>query len=142
MLDYSFAVGHENGTLVNEAPGGGSPALRRQLRVLKDFLHGFDIPDLEPRSKLVVSAPGAFTRAIGTRKKKGVYLWGSGQTRLVLDLPEGEWRTEWTDPLTGVTTTGPSFRHPGGNREIETPPYQQDLALRLVNEQARRKGLR
>ncbi len=138
MLDYSFAVGHEDGTLVNDAPGGGSPALRRQLRVLKDFLHGFDIPDLQPRPRLVVSAPGAFTRAIGTRKKKGVYVWGASGTKLVLDLPEGDWRTEWTDPVTGVTTTAPSFRHAGGPRDIETPAYGQDIALRLVDEQGLR----
>ncbi len=143
MLDYSFAVGHEDGALVNDAPGGGSPALRRQLRILKDFLHGFDIPDLEPRPKLVVSAPGAFTRAIGTRKKKGVYFWGGGRTSLVLDLPEGEWRSEWTDPVTGVTTTGSTFRHAGGKVALETPAYGDDIALRLVNEQdGRPKGLR
>ena len=53
MLDYSFAVGHEDGTFVNRAPGGGSTALRRQLRVLKDFLDAFDIPDLKPHAGLV-----------------------------------------------------------------------------------------
>ena len=58
MLDYSFAVGHEDGTFVNRAPGGGSPALRRQLRVLKDFLHSFDIPDLEPRPGARGDVPG------------------------------------------------------------------------------------
>jgi hypothetical protein len=144
MLDYSFAVGHEDGAFVNDAPGGGSPALRRQLRVLKDFMHGFDIPDLAPRRRLVISAPGAFTSAIGTEKKKGVYIWGGGRTSLVLDLPEGEWRADWTDPVTGVTTTSPTFRHAGAQPVLlETPAYAQDLALRLVNEQGGRpKGLR
>jgi hypothetical protein len=140
MLDYSFAVGHEDGMLVNDAPGGGSPALRRQLRVLKDYVNAFDIPDLEAKPKLVVSAPGAFTSGFGTKKKRGVYVWGGGRTKLVLDLPEGEWRAEWTDPVTGVTTTAPAFRHAGGLREIETPPYGQDIALRLVNEQVKDKG--
>ena len=34
-LDYSFAVGFEKGTAENDAPGGGSAALRSQLGVLK-----------------------------------------------------------------------------------------------------------
>ncbi len=137
MLDYSFTVGHEDGADVNTAPGGGSPALRRQLRVLKDFLHGFDIPDLKPRPGLVVSAPGAFTRAIGTKKKRGVYLWGDGRTRLVLELPKGRWRPEWIDTRTGAVAALPSFRHKGGRCALDGPPYEQDVALRLVNEQGR-----
>ena len=61
----------------------------------------------------------------------------------MLDLPEGEWRSEWTDPVTGVTTTGSTFRHAGGNVALETPAYGDDIALRLVNEQdGRPKGLR
>ncbi len=140
LLDYSFTVGHEDGTFVNDAPGGGSPALRRQLRILKDFLHGFDITDLEARPRLVVSAPGAFTQSIGTKKKRGVYLWGGARTSLVVDLPEGEWRAEWTDPVSGVVTSSPSFRHPGGHHVLESPAYGQDIALRLTNEQASEKG--
>ena len=89
MLDYSFAVGHEDGTFVNRAPGGGSPALRRQLRVLKDFLHSFDIPDLKPRPGLVETSPGAFTRAIGTKKRRGVYVRGDGRTVLGSRPAEG-----------------------------------------------------
>lgn len=132
MLDYSFAVGHEDGRFVNHAPGGGSPALRRQLRVLKDFLHGFDVADLEPRPRMVVSAPGAFTRGIGSRRKRGVYVWGSGRTRLVLDLPEGEWRGEWIDTRTGVATAAAVQRRGKGDAVLDTPAYDQDIALRLT----------
>ena len=38
-LDYSFSVGHEDGSDTEpNGPGCGSPALRRQLRILSDFL--------------------------------------------------------------------------------------------------------
>jgi len=134
MLDYSFAVGHETGTLANRAPGGGSPALRRQLRVLKEFLHSFDIPDLRPRPGLVVSAPGAFTRALGTKKKRGVYVRGDGRTTLFVDLPKGDWREEWIDTRTGATSKSGTFAHKGGRRELTSPPYERDVALRLVLE--------
>ncbi len=132
MLDYSFTVGHEDGTFVNRAPGGGSPALRRQLRVLKDFLESLDIPDLKPRPGLVESAPGAFTRAIGTKKRRGVYVRGDGRTTLALDLPKGDWREEWIDTKTGASAKKAAFAHEGGRRELASPPYERDVALRLV----------
>jgi hypothetical protein len=138
MLDYSFAVGHEDGTFVNAAPGGGSPALRRQLRVLKDFLHGFDIPALAPRPASVVSAPGAFPRAIGTGSTLGVYLWGDGRTTLTLDLPAGGWREEWIDTRTGEVRRSSAWSHPGGGRELSSPPYEDDVALRLRRDDAPR----
>jgi hypothetical protein len=134
MLDYSFAVGHEDGTSTARAPGGGSPALRRQLRVLKDFLHSFDIPDLRPKPGLVQSAPGAFTRAVGTKKRRGVYVRGDGRTRLVVDLPKGDWREEWIDTKTGAVAKSGAFAHKGGHRELASPPYERDVALRLVLE--------
>jgi hypothetical protein len=134
MLDYSFAVGHEDGTLANRAPGGGSPALRRQLRVLKDFLHAFDVPDLRPRPGLVASAPGAFTRALGTKKKRGVYVRGDGRTTLTVDLPKADWREEWVDTRTGAVAKSGAFAHKGGRRALASPPYDRDVALRLVQE--------
>lgn len=134
MLDYSFAVGHEDGTFVNRAPGGGSPALRRQLRVLKDYLHSFDIPDLKPRPGFVESAPGAFTRAVGTKKRRGVYVRGDGRTTLAVDLPKGDWREEWIDTKTGAVAKSGAFAHKGGRRELASPPYERDVALRLVRE--------
>ena len=64
-LDYSFTVGHEDGTAKNKAPGGGSAALRAQLGVLKQFLEGLDFIRMRPEHDLVRSAPGVFTQALG-----------------------------------------------------------------------------
>lgn len=132
MLDYSFAVGHEDGTSAGRAPGGGSPALRRQLGVLRRFVESFEIPDLAPQPSLVISAPGAFTRVLGTAKQKGVYVRGDGRTTLVLDLPSGSWREEWFDTRTGAAARSGAFVHPGGRRELASPAYERDIALRLV----------
>jgi hypothetical protein len=137
MLDYSFAVGHEDGTLVNRAPGGGSPALRRQLRVLKDFLHSFDVPGLKPRPDMVAASPGAFTRALGTEDRCGVYVRGDGRTVLRLDLPGGDWREEWIDTKTGALAKAIAFSHAGGRREVASPAYERDIALRLTRDAAR-----
>ena len=54
-LDYSFAVGHEDGTFKypDKPPGGGNTGFRRQMRVLKEFLDGFDFIRMKPDEAVV-----------------------------------------------------------------------------------------
>jgi hypothetical protein len=53
-LDYSFTTSHPRGDFLDyTSPGGGSPALRRQLRVLKDFIHGFDFIRMAPAKEVL-----------------------------------------------------------------------------------------
>jgi hypothetical protein len=48
-LDYSFSTQHPAGTLREyQSPGGGNAELRRQFRVLKDFIHDFDFVRMAP----------------------------------------------------------------------------------------------
>lgn len=132
-LDYSFAVGHEDGTAVSPAPGGGSPALRRQLGVLKTFLMGFDLPALAPRPDLVVAAPGAYVRCLAEPGAAyALYAAGDGDTPLVLELPKGGYRAEWVDVLTGGVVDSSTLEHDGGRARLQSPPYDTDIALRVV----------
>jgi hypothetical protein len=54
-LDYSFTVGHEDGTFVfpPTQPGGGGPTLRRQLGTLRDFINTFDFVRMRPDAAIV-----------------------------------------------------------------------------------------
>jgi hypothetical protein len=131
MLDYSFTVGHEDGTFVNTAPGGGSPELRRQLRVLKDFLHGFDLVRLRPRPDVVRLAPGAYVRALGADDAFALYVRGDGSTRLSLELPAGAWRAEWIDTRSGAIAKAETLPRARGVRQLDAPAYDGDVALRL-----------
>ena len=132
-LDYSFAVGREDGTASYPAPGGGSPALRRQLGVLKAFLTGFDLPALTPRSDLVVAAPGAFVRCLATPGKAyALYVAGDGDTTLTLELATGRHRAEWIDVLTGGVVESVSLDNDGGRARLRSPAYDTDIALRVV----------
>lgn len=134
-LDYSFAVGREDGTARNEAPGGGSPALRKQLRVLKDFLNGLDLAALAPDPQVVRAAPGAFTQALSAPGRQyAIYVRGDGRTRLALELPAGRYREEWVDTKDGRVVQTGAWSHPGGRRSDESPPYVADVALRLQAE--------
>ena len=50
-LDYSFTAGHEDGSfmpLPPKQPGGGGPELRRQFKILKDFLSGMNFTQMKP----------------------------------------------------------------------------------------------
>lgn len=54
-LDYSFAVGHEDGTFVypETQPGGGNRGFRQQIKILKDFVHGFDFVNMKPDASFI-----------------------------------------------------------------------------------------
>jgi hypothetical protein len=133
QLDYSFAVGREDGTASSRAPGGGSPALRRQLGVLKTFLMGFDLPGLVPRRDLVVAAPGAFVRCLAdVGRAYALYVAGDGDTTLTLELPAGGYRVEWIDVRTGRVAAAETLEHPGGVARLRSPSYDVDVALRIT----------
>jgi len=54
-LDYSFTVGHEDGTFAypDTQPGGGTASLRKQLRILRDFIYGFDFVKMRPDNSVI-----------------------------------------------------------------------------------------
>jgi hypothetical protein len=134
-LDYSFAVGQEDGTAKNEAPGGGGSALRTQLGVLRRFLEELDLVALAPDGAVVRSAPGAHVTAISARSRQyAFYVRGDGDTALSLELPAGDWRAEWRDTRMGGRVDAQTFRHEGGRRELRSPKYDGDIALLLARD--------
>jgi hypothetical protein len=141
-LDYSFTPAREDGTdTANTAPGGGSPALRRQLKILADFLHSFDLATLRPDTTLVLSSPGAVTRALGTPGQAyALYLEGRSPTTLTLNLPPGPWRAQWISPTTGALLLQRDLLAPENTPTLlPTPdfPAPGTIALRLTRLQSR-----
>lgn len=67
-LDYSFTVGHEDGTFQypKTQPGGGNPDFREQMRILKDFINGFDFVRMRPDNSVLKGAlpAGVSARAL------------------------------------------------------------------------------
>src|SRR5262249_24084720 len=64
-LDYSFTTDHEDGTarVVAPTPGGGGPAFRAQLQVLKRFIEGFDFVKMAPDAGVIARGVPASTSA-------------------------------------------------------------------------------
>jgi hypothetical protein len=106
--DYSYTIGHENGSYIVPAgsAGGGSPVLRRQLGILRRFMDGIDFVRMKPTPSAIKSGvpPGAIALVLAERARSytiyishestnadGVPLIDSTQQRisLSLDIPPG-----------------------------------------------------
>lgn len=135
-LDYSFVAGHEDGTFAypSTQPGGGNAGFRRQMKVLKDFIHGFDFLHMRPDNSVIRSvAPStASARAlVEPGKAMAIFVRGGGVSTLVnVDLPAGSWIAEWIDTTTGRTARKTAIDG-GGVRPLAAPDYKTDIALRL-----------
>jgi hypothetical protein len=149
-LDYSFTVGHEDGTFLfpTTQPGGGGPALRRQLRILRDFLLGFDFVRMRPEPFIINGGVprGGSVRVLAEignayaiymrRSVSGKSFWDRVTTltdsdTLDIELPSGDWVVRWVDPITGQPLKRESFKHSGGNRQLVQPSWQDDVALEI-----------
>jgi hypothetical protein len=132
-LDYSFSVGHEDGSDGEpNGPGGGSRTLRRQLGVLGEFLRNLPLIEMTPDTHIVKHAAGAYARALSSsRGVYAIYLDGAGPIEVTLDLPAGEYLGEWLNPENGASEKVPGFRHQGGAKILKTPGFPSGIALRL-----------
>jgi hypothetical protein len=144
-LDYSFSVGHEDGSGRPDAPGGGGTALRQQLRILKDFLEGFDFVRMKPDNNVIRGElpPKTTARALAEAGRQyAVYVRGDGVRKLTVDLPSGEYRLQWVDTRKGPLGQAETVRHRGGLRTLEVPAFTEDIGLAMKGERARETGVK
>ena len=92
-LDYSFAAGQEDGAFKYPAsqPGGGNRGFRRQVKILKDFIHGFDFVRMSPDNSVIKGGTpqGGSARALVERgKAMAIYVRKETST--------GPWSARWT----------------------------------------------
>jgi len=160
-LDYSFTPKHPRGTFREySSPGGGSAELRRQLGILKEFIHGFDFVRMAPDRTAVkgiepadlraraLSEPGeayavylhrppgqdADVKFETTRRETPGSCGDAGTARLTLELPAGRYRAEWVDTLDGDSAKREDLRHPGGSITLVSPAFLDDVALAIRRE--------
>ena len=150
-LDYSFTANHPGGTFLEYAsPGGGSPALREQLSILKKFLGSFDFIGTEPDSTVIRKVePELSASALVRRgeayavylhvplpqkpKDLGNNLRTAVEASVTLDLPAGEYQVEWVNTKTGAVDKIEALEHRGGDRALVSPPFDSDVALRITS---------
>jgi hypothetical protein len=132
-LDYSFSPGHEDGKdTESNGPGGGGEALRHQLHILSDFLQSFSLLQLRPDAQTAKHATGTIPRVLShPGHEYAIYFDGSGPTAITLNLPAGRYSVEWINVLTGGMESLENFRHAGGDKVLNSPGFQNGIALRL-----------
>ncbi len=148
-LDYSFVAGHEDGSFLDYAsPGGGSPALRQQLGVLKRFMDALDLVHLRPLPEAIVQVrPGLNAYLMGNPgtsyagylhvplpfrpKKLQTHLRRNIRAEVWLALAPGRYRLQWVNVLDGSRLGQTRLdADPAGTR-LESPPFDNDIAFRL-----------
>lgn len=121
-LDYSFYVDKENGTGTNNAPGGGSVNLRKQLKFLRLFLEGFDFVRLRPASHLIFHAPGLEYYCLANiGDEYALYFDGRNQGYFVIDLLKGSYKIRVYSPDSGNLMETFNQNSEGGKTRINIP---------------------
>jgi len=131
-LDYTYTVGHEDGSARNKAPGCSVKSFKAQLPVLRRFLESFDFVHMAPDTTFIVgrSSKRAQVHALACPGQEyAVYVAGGPRIGLSVKLPAGEYRAEWVG-----TTTGRVFKRQalkGGRRAVRlrSPGFRVDIAL-------------
>lgn len=149
-LDYSFVAGFEDGTFVYPAnqPGGGSPALRRQLGYLKRVFQRLDFLRMRPSDRMIQAQlpAGVTVRALADlgeqyliyvrtglgRKKDGPEMqttFANGELTFDVGLTPGSYTAEWLSPKDCVGLHQERFAHKDGHRKFVAPGFTDDIAL-------------
>ena len=137
-LDYSFTVDHPNGTapVVAPTPGGGGPTFRAQLAYLKQFLIRYEFVKMKPDDGVIAGGVprGATARVLAERGRQyAIYLKGAFPAPILIDLPAGPYRFEWSDPTrVNPLGGGGNVRSSGGPTPFRLPAGWEEAALRIV----------
>ena len=132
-LDYSFTVGHEDGSFryPETQPGGGSAALRAQLGFLKALLTRMEFAQMKPAQQMIKkSGKGLSVRVLAGEKHAVMYLHhdkmkpGPWKDEIELQLPAKRAQVTWYDPV--------ALREVSGQLEkgavLKAPTYDKDIA--------------
>ena len=150
-LDYSFTVGHEDGTFAPPpaTPGGGSAALRRQLRYLRAFFDEIPFWRMQPAAKDLVRGPedasvrtleqpGAsyaayihHGRAVKDGKPRFQVDGTAASRQFTVHLPPGAYTAKWRDTRSGLDAKVEKFQVGSAGQEfrLTSPVYAEDIAL-------------
>jgi Cellulase (glycosyl hydrolase family 5) len=157
-LDYSFIVGHEDGSFVlpTNQLGGGSQALRSQLGVLLAFIKTLDILKMAPSDKVIKAilpdnTPAYALADIGQSYVIYIHQGRSvvsnsaegpnhavatihRSTKLTLNLPSGTYDATWINTKTGRVEQRVMLEPVHDIASVESPQYYEDIALAINRE--------
>ena len=104
------------------------------------FINGFDFIRMKPMNSVIKGGvPQKATARVLAEEGKAyaVYVNGGGEAKLSMGLPKGRYKAEWVDTKSGRIDKSERFEHKGGKRVIASPKYVDDIALRVINTDAK-----
>lgn len=136
-LDYSFTAGHEDGTFhyPPSQPGGGNAGFRKQMKLLREFIHGFDFVKMNPISVppgVKLPDKSQFRMLSEPGHQYAAWLKGAAGFVFPLDLPAGSYHAEWLNPVNAERKEAVTLRHAGGKAEFRVPEGWDESALKVV----------
>lgn len=145
-LDYSFTVDNEGGTFKPPPtqPGGGGRSLRDQLRILKDFIHSFEFTRMSPNNSVIKRIEPSYVKGRVLAEIGNAYavylrfaeskdtLYSETNASIKMELPKGTYKFEWINTTTGRTENLQNINHNGGEIELASPIFIEDIALRIL----------
>jgi hypothetical protein len=143
-LDYSFTVGHEDGTAEINAPGGGGQQFRKQMQILAKFIQSFDFVRMRPDSAVIKGdlPKGVTARAlVQSGQAYAIYVNGDDLANITVELPAGQYKAQWLNTKTGDIEKTPLFTPERGSQTLQVPKYTDDIALRIVADKRERASL-
>jgi hypothetical protein len=134
-LDYSFFVGKENGTGINEAPGGGSPAFRSQLKILSELIHSLNLEKTSPANELIYASPGMLSHAL--HDGAGGYLIylveaGKADSHINMRIEPGTYSIQMISPITGEIRELPTQEISVSDFVLTVSLTEGEQAIRII----------
>jgi len=125
--------------------------LRQQLSILKTFLYGFQFTKMKPDDSVISSISPKLTGSalVQPGEAYAIYLHvplpnkpqrlqehlqENISAQVSLKLPSGEFEAEWVDTKTGAVKKSQKIDHTGGNCQLHSPEFTNDIALRIVRQ--------
>ncbi len=136
-LDYSFFTGYEDGSGVNKAPGGGSRTLRKELKILSDFLQDFALEKMHPAQCRIVKSPGLIPYVLSDGVKTyAVYLRAvvTKHSTLQLKTGDGIFTINTLNTITGSYAEPVVIHAEKGILKIDLDIPEGELALKIIRE--------
>ncbi len=131
-LDYSFTTDSPEGTEVQKAPGGGSRDLRKQLKVLKDFMESFDFVKLKPVGPQKNNNDKHTVYQLAEAgKQHAFYFEDVDQDKVSLYLPAGNYTIDIISVEDGAKKSLGRKDHTGGELQLDIPGMK-NFALSAV----------
>jgi hypothetical protein len=138
-LDFTFQVGHEDGLgkaafSCDGYQGSGDPRVRNEICVLASFFNKLDFVHMQPANEIFVVYYGdkELYALANPGKQYVIYVVGGKNTWYRVNIPFGNYKVEYFDPISGALISSETLSHTSGDFRLDGPDYETDLAIKIT----------